>query len=121
MGDTSFRNFYAGYLNAVLNFFAQNFRNLHRRAAQRLFIPVFGNVVRILAGDLANRRVALRGYVGYIIIYIKDGTRRIDDLPDDDDADLDRISFLIVDLLLLIIYTYIYFSDPYRQSDPTRG
>ena len=55
------------------------------------------------AGCVSDDSVALNGEIIFIVLYIDDRLRRIDDFPDDDSSDFYRISKLIIDFLLTIV------------------
>ena len=55
-------------------------------------------VVGVFAGEVAERGLALHGHELLVVLDVEHGLGRVDDAPDDDRGDLDRVAAGVVDL-----------------------
>ena len=92
-----FDHFDAGARQPVLDLLLQVIRDRRRVAAQR-HLRVVVRVVGVARGEVPQRRFALHLHVVVVVVHLEDGFGRVDDLPDDDGGDLDRVAFVVVDL-----------------------
>jgi hypothetical protein len=66
-------------------------------AAQRGVLIVV-RVVRVAGGEIAQRRFALDVDVVVVVVDLEERFGGVDDTPDDDGGDLDRVALEVVDL-----------------------
>ena len=82
---------------AILDLLAEVVGNRLRVPAQRELRLVV-RVVRVAGRHVAKGRFALHVHVVLVVVHFEDGLRRVDDLPDHDGRDLDRVAVQVVDL-----------------------
>ncbi len=86
-----------GHVEPVLDVLLELAGDLVGVGPQGLRVLVVG-VVGVVGGQLADGRLALDGHEVLIALDVEDGLGRIDDVPDDDGGDLDRVAQGVVDL-----------------------
>ena len=64
---------------------------------------VLVRVVGIARGQVAQRGLALHVHEVLVVVDLEERLGRVDDLPDDDRGDLDRVAVVVVDLELLAL------------------
>ena len=99
MRDAGFQNLDTGDIHFFLNRLLQLVRNFLAGTAQRTLTAVFRRIIRVQADDIPQCGVALDGKVFTVIVYIEYRFGRVDNLPDDDDADFNRIPQFVIDFL----------------------
>jgi len=98
--EAGFDDIDAGNREAFLDLLAQLGRDLVGVGPERLLVLVVG-VVRVMAGQLTDGRLALDGDEILVVVDVESGLGRVDDVPDDDGGDLNRIAAGVVDFDLL--------------------
>ena len=83
----------------ILDFRLHVLRHRGGIAAQRHLI-LFVGVVLVARREVAHRGLGLHLHEVLIVVDFEDGFGGVDDAPDDDGGDLDRIAFEVVDLQL---------------------
>ena len=97
MTDPRLHHLDACLREAVLDLDAQFARHLGGVADERAFTFRVG-VVGVARGEIAKGRLTLNVNVVLVVVDLEHRFGRVDDAPDDDRADLDRVAAVVVDL-----------------------
>ena len=69
-----------------------------RRVAAQRHLRVVVRVVGVARGQVAQRRLGLHLDVVVVVVHLEHRFGGVDDAPDDDGGDLDRVAVVVVDL-----------------------
>ena len=113
MADPRLDQLDAGAREPLLDLLGQPLRHLGHRAAERQ-LAFYVRVVRKDRRHGAEGRLALHVHEVLVVVHLEHGLGRLDDPPDDNRGDLDRVADVVVDLQLAALEI----ADPQRHETP---